>query len=672
MSIITNTTQEKNKVILRSMTVKIIALIVLAVVVTAFLSLTITLYFMGTIVNQAMESAASASIDVLQNEVDALQDRASLTVKSMSSNESFIASVAAGDETGILTIVNDLTNDLGFDTAIITDKSGSVLAGTNDVYATGDNLSGQAEIQNALAGQIFSGILAGNEIRYFITSAAPVYSGTGNVVGAVALYYSLADTVFLDQLKSDTGSDFTIFIGDERLNTTIIKDGERVIGTTLGSAVADIVINEKQEYVGQADILGANYATAYVPIFSSDGGSVTGVLFSGTPLVEIERSESNVRLLAIGISAVIVIVFAAVGVLLIKRWLSAPLKKVVSAAQQIEAGTMGEDTVHLLGTIKNRDEMGLLANSMEKATNSIGKLITDIKTLNDAVSNNDLTMKIDTEKHNGKYRDIILLVESLFGELGDIIKNTGLAANQIASGSDQIAIGAQALAQGSTEQAASIEEMVATVGEAVEQTKRNSESAQRSKDISQRVHSQAEEGNENMQNLLNALMEIDQASSDISKIIKTIEDIAFQTNILALNASVEAARAGANGKGFAVVAEEVKNLAAKSAAAASETNLMISTSVDKAKDGAKIGEDMRESLDSMVLGIKETLTAIKEIAEESERQVYTINQLSAGLDQVSQVVQSNTATSEESASSSQELSAQAKILSEMVSRFKVE
>jgi methyl-accepting chemotaxis protein len=247
-----------------------------------------------------------------------------------------------------------------------------------------------------------------------------------------------------------------------------------------------------------------------------------------------------------------------------------------------------------------------------------------------------------------------------------------MAAGQLRAGAEQRAAGAPARAQGAAEQAAAMQEIVATVGTVVDRTRGNSKDALRSKKIVEQVHRQAEEGNEKMRRLLAALEGINQASSDISNIIKTIEDIAFQTNILALNASVEAARAGVHGKGFAVVAEEVKNLATKSAAAAKETNALINSSVMRAKDGAVIGGDMMKTLDDMMEGVRNALAAIKEIASESEEQVEIMDRINAGLNQISQVTQSNTATAEESASSSEELSSQAGQLKKIVNQFKID
>ena len=175
-----------------------------------------------------------------------------------------------------------------------------------------------------------------------------------------------------------------------------------------------------------------------------------------------------------------------------------------------------------------------------------------------------------------------------------------------------------------------------------------------------------------MKQLADALEAINKSSSYISNVIKIIEDIAFQTNILALNASVEAARAGAHGKGFSVVAEEVKNLAGKSAAAAKETSALLGDSISKSKHGLAIGEDMEKALSGIVGSLSISVASITEIAEDCNRQVEIFEQVNSGLNQISMVVQSNTATAEESAASSEEMAAQSSMLMEMVSNYRIE
>ncbi len=174
-----------------------------------------------------------------------------------------------------------------------------------------------------------------------------------------------------------------------------------------------------------------------------------------------------------------------------------------------------------------------------------------------------------------------------------------------------------------------------------------------------------------MDDMIKSVKDINEASQSIGKVIKTIDDIAFQTNILALNAAVEAARAGQHGKGFAVVAEEVRNLSAKSAQAAKDTESLIEDSMQKAQHGVQIAGETASSLSEIVSGINQSSALITEIARASEEQSMSISQINTGIDQVAKVVQQNSATAEESAAASEEMSSQSAVLQELISQFKL-
>lgn len=250
-----------------------------------------------------------------------------------------------------------------------------------------------------------------------------------------------------------------------------------------------------------------------------------------------------------------------------------------------------------------------------------------------------------------------------------MLLNIKESAEQVALGANQVSGASQSLAEGTTEQASAIEQVTASINEIAESTKGNAEQAKTANKMVTNVKNQAETGNHQMKDMIVAMEQINEASENISKIIKVIDDIAFQTNILALNAAVEAARAGVHGKGFAVVAEEVRNLAGKSAQAANETAEMIEDSIRKVSQGFKLAEDTAEALDAIMGDIDESVIAMNSIAENAADQATAVTQIDQAIGQVSQVVQTNSATSEECAAASEELLNQATRLKEIMERF---
>ena len=260
-------------------------------------------------------------------------------------------------------------------------------------------------------------------------------------------------------------------------------------------------------------------------------------------------------------------------------------------------------------------------------------------------------------------------IEGTVAKLNEVFSKARAGITQVSDGSVQIADGAQSLAQGSAQQSATVEELSASIAEIANRTKSNAEMADEASALASTILNDAEKGTRQMDEMIAAVGEINESSKNIGKIIKTIDDIAFQTNILALNAAVEAARAGQHGKGFAVVAEEVRNLATKSAQAAKDTGDMIQSSMVKAELGAHIAEKTAASFSEIVSGIGESSQLVMSIAQSSEVQSKDIEQINNGISQVSHVVHQNSATAEESAAASGDMSARAHALQELISQF---
>ena len=300
----------------------------------------------------------------------------------------------------------------------------------------------------------------------------------------------------------------------------------------------------------------------------------------------------------------------------------------------------------------------------------IGNPVKKLSKSAELIADGDLNIDIDINT-----RDEVGALAASFRRMSDnlnnVMSNINAAAEQVASGARQVSESSISLSQGSTEQASSVEELSSSLEEISVQTKQNAENAKQANTLAETAKDNANTGNEQMKDMLKAMDEINESSSNISKIIKVIDDIAFQTNILALNAAVEAARAGQHGKGFAVVAEEVRNLAARSAKAAKETTSMIESSIKKVDGGTKIANQTADALSKIVNDIAKVANLVGDISNASTEQAAGIAQVNQGIIQVSNVVQTNSATSEESAAASEELSGQAEMLKDQVSRFKL-
>lgn len=333
-------------------------------------------------------------------------------------------------------------------------------------------------------------------------------------------------------------------------------------------------------------------------------------------------------------------------------------------------GEMAKGNLNTCVTGDYKGDYAVLKNALNETIDALKSYIGEISKVLGEMSEGELDVTI-TSDFKGDFIELKKSINTIIESLNAILSDINIAAEQVAGGTRQVSDGSQSISQGATEQASSIEELTASITQIAAQTKQNAANADKANELGNMAKTDAAAGNGQMKNMQRAMADINAAAVDIGKIIKVIDDIAFQTNILALNAAVEAARAGIHGKGFAVVAEEVRNLAARSAAAAKETTALIEGSIEKTEAGTKIADETAAALEGIVAGVDKAVQLVGEIAVASNEQATAIAQVNKGIEQMSQVVQTNSATAEEAAAASEELSGQAELLKNMVGRFRL-
>lgn len=352
----------------------------------------------------------------------------------------------------------------------------------------------------------------------------------------------------------------------------------------------------------------------------------------------------------------------------VNKTLDAVIKPVNEAAGVLSEVSKGNLDVSVTGEYLG--DHAAIKNALNDTVFSLKGYIDEISAVLSETAKGDMTQEIQSE-YKGAFISLKDSINTIIGSMNNMLLEIQRSADQVATGTSQVSNGSQTLAQGTGEQASSIEELTSSIIEVSAQTQQNAANASAANELALVAKNSASRGNEQMRDMLRSMDEINESSSNISRIIKVIDDIAFQTNILALNAAVEAARAGIHGKGFAVVAEEVRSLAAKSADAANETTIMIEGSIKKVEQGTKLANETAAALSEIVGNVDKASVLVGDIAVASKQQATSISQINAGLEQVSSVVQSNSATAEESAAASEELSGQAELLKTLAAQFKL-
>ena len=496
------------------------------------------------------------------------------------------------------------------------------------------------------------------------TVAAPVFAtGTQDMIGAMCVDIRL-DTLLESISNFHIGETGYLVVYDNDDNILYHPDssleGKNISEIGCDQTIVDVIKNnEDTETIPYQRDGIHNFGSAnYVDVVD---WSILGVMPKTEYYSEIRLVRS---IIVTGCAICMLLLIIAIRIMVGKA--INPLIKLNEVARQIAEGEMNMEV-----DIQAKDEVGDIAESI---THIVDRLhiymdyIDEVAKVMEEIGDGNLEFELKQE-YVGEFKRLKAAMLDIQHTLTDTMMNITHTADQVASSAGQVAVGAQSLAQGSTEQASSMEELAATVTDISNHVQGTAKNARDAKQQAAETREVVGICDHQMDEMEKAMGEIGEKSEEIGKIIKVIEDIAFQTNILALNAAVEAARAGSAGKGFAVVADEVRNLAGKSAEASKNTAVLIEASIQAAQNGLRIVNETAESLKQVVEKTKSTTTTIDEIAGATEEQATSIAQVTEGIDQISSVVQTNSATSQESAATSEELSGQAHILKDLISKF---
>lgn len=626
------------------------------------LTIIILVYIIGT---EACLYSYSSTISLVEKNSRSSAKTTARDIEALLQNYKNIAKASGSDITLIGNVPNEvrmkkveqLAKQYGFTSGNLLDKKGvSIKDGTD--------FSDRDYVKAALNGKtnISDVTLSKYTNTYGISIAAPLIS-SGRIIGVV---YYRADVDFMNDIVKhiSVGQGSYAYILDENNNVIAHKNEKYIMNDKYKEMIPKDIKNciSSQNGSMTCSYGGDKYICGYSKIDKMANWRV--VIASPESAYDSDILRFVKKLV---ISDIIALIAAIIVALIIARVISRPIVRVKNL---LSALAQGDLSVQLNDT-KNKDELGVLQNSAVSLNRMLSDMLTQSGDVLSKMAAYDLTSE-DMREYPGKFNELAASINSIKAILSNMILNIQNSSVNVDGGSKQLAEAASMLSEGTMAQASSLQKLVTDVENVAQNINANSDKTIFVNESLGNLDSEIKDGDQKMQELSNVVRTVEEMSEDIKKIVNTIDGIAFQTNILALNASVEAARAGESGKGFAVVAQEIGTLATKSSDASKKTAELIEKCIKGIESAKEYADITSDSLAKIVSDSNNIANAFDEMSKANEIQAKNANDIRNEIENISQVVQSNTATAQQTAASTEVLSEQAAALKDMTGRFKVD
>lgn len=648
-----------------------ISLFILTVVISAYI-------VVSNVMNTYFESEVKSRSEIAVKTVEDMKTRALSAASYCESSPQLAEIIRKNDHDGGADFGAKAMRATHIGYFTITDAEGNVVSRSTAPDKSGDNISEEVHIKKALSGEKSVGIEKGTSVKFAIRAGSPVRDDSGSIVGAVSVGYDISADEFVDDVKYRTDCDITIFEGDTRINTTLIKDGNRLVGTKMEHAeVLDTVLKKGKPYYLKTTILGHQYFTAYNPIVDATGG-VSGMLFVGKNanvssrlVMSLVSAQTGILLITGGIFFFLLLFF-------VRKIIITHILRVTRQMHEIAQGD-GDLTVRL--EVKSDDE---IADMIRDFNIFIDKMHDVVKTMNDLAS----SLSASAEE-----------MSSATSSFSDNAQSQAAAVEEVNATTEELHAGIEQIAANTVSQSDGMADLVSRMSELSKAISETEARTKQTLDLTSVMTGNAEAGGKSIQLMTGSMMKIGESSAKMNDIIGIINDISDQINLLSLNAAIESARAGEAGRGFAVVADEISKLAEQTASSIKEIDALIKINDGEIHRGISGVNDTNESIGMIIRDVeqindmmghvngdmirqREVNDSINKISVEVNRKTEEIRSASAehriatgeiveATDKINERTQSIASGAEQLDATAQEISRMAEMLREKISFFKV-